>query len=282
MNNSAVPAPSEPRKQQRTLSLGLLTLSLLVLVGISLHAQIATLFGPHVPPPPCGQSSLLIGTTKFLIQNLTPKSNSDLGIPSGKPKVAFWLQGTTGHYVFALSPTSDNTTLMQGLFKGEPIKISWGDCSSDEFALASSSNTISQPSEIMTQSEPGITVIVPQEAGSQGWILKGQRPEVHIPSVTDTPNPNEVQADISFVDQSTSTDGKTLTLKIAVRNTGSGIIHLSESDISLGGIAPSSIDPSLPVDIQPGASQALTLTFAKPSGNTAVFKILDFSVDLYF
>ena len=43
-----------------------------------------------------------------------------------------------------------------------------------------------------------------------------------------------------------------------------------------------SLEPALPQEIDPGASQILTITFSKPADNTAVFKILDFSVDIYF
>lgn len=67
-----------------------------------------------------------------------------------------------------------------------------------------------------------------------------------------------------------------------MKNTGTNVIHLSDSDVSLGGVAPTAVEPNLPVDIQPEATATFTITFAKPSGNTAVFKILDFSVDLYF
>ena len=42
------------------------------------------------------------------------------------------------------------------------------------------------------------------------------------------------------------------------------------------------MDPALPLQIAPGENKTLTLTFSKPQGNTAVFKILDFSVDIYY
>jgi hypothetical protein len=115
----------------------------------------------------------------------------------------------------------------------------------------------------------------------------GKRPD----SLTaQTPGPtdrNAILAEISFLDQATSPDGKTLELTIAIRNTVSGVLHLSKSGISLAAenatpLAPITVEPGLPADIQRAASETITMTFPKPAANTVVFKILDFSVDLYF
>ncbi len=284
MDNSSVPSPDQPDNRQSTRVVVILLVALLALVGVSLHSQIASLFAPRVPPPPCGVSTLRVGGTKLRIQNLTPSSNSDLGIPSGKPGVAFWIQGTTGHYVFGLSPSSDNRALAQGLKSGDRIKIAWGDCSSDDYVVASTARVLPPPAELISQSQPGMSIIVP---GSDGWLIDGQRPEALITPAPETPNPNAIQSKISFLDQSVSADRKTLTLKIAVKNTGPNVIHLVNGGITLtqgqgAPAAPQSVDPALPLDIQPGATQTITLTFAKPVGNVATFKLLDFSVDLYF
>ncbi len=282
MDHSETPSSGTSNKHGRIRILAVLLLALLALIGVSLHSQIASLFRPRIPPPPCGVSSLQLAATKLRIQNLTPNANSDLGVPSGKPGVAFWIQGTTGHYVFGLSPTGDNLALAPQLKNGDPIKIAWGDCSSDDYVVASIGKTVPAPAALTAQSQPGITIFIPQAAGSDGWAIEGQRPEALVTAAPETPNPNAVAAEVSFLGQSNSSDGKTLNLQISVKNTGTNVIHLSASDISLGGAAPASVDPALPVDIRPGAASTLTIAFAKPTGNTAVFKILDFSVDLYF
>ena len=282
MDHSEAPAPGAPNKQGRMRILAVLLVALLALIGVSLHSQIASLFQPRVPPPPCGVSSIQIGDARLPIQNLTPNTNSDLGVPSGKPGVAFWIQGTTGHYVFGLSPTGDNLSLAPQLKNGDPIKIAWGDCSSDDYVVASIGNAVPAAAALMTQSQSGITIFIPPSGGSDGWAIEGQRPEAMVTPVPETPNPNAVSAEVSFLGQSTSADGKTLTLKLSVKNTGTNVIHLSQGDISLGAVAPTSVDPALPMDIQPGATATFSFTFAKPGGNTAVFKLLDFSVDLYF
>lgn len=176
MDHSEAPASNTSNNQARMRILAVLLLALVALIGVSLHSQIASLFQPRVPPSPCGVSSLQIAAAKLRIQNLTPNANSDLGVPSGKPGVAFWIQGTTGHYVFGLSPTGDNLALAPQLQNGDPIKIAWGDCSSDDYVVASIGKTVPAPTALITQSQPGITIFIPQSGGSDGWVVKGQRP----------------------------------------------------------------------------------------------------------
>ncbi len=42
------------------------------------------------------------------------------------------------------------------------------------------------------------------------------------------------------------------------------------------------VEPALPHQIQPGATETLYFTFAKPGVNTAVLRMLTFSSDCYF
>ena len=272
--------PSSPGLLGRTTTRVLLIAvpALVIVAGIIFRLQSGGLFGPHVPPPPCGPAALQLGETNFRIQNLASTEQ----IPSGKPGVAYWTEGTTAHYVFALSSTGDNQALSNRLALGDRIKIVWGDCTSEEFIITSVQPSVPGSASLLDQSAPGMTIYVPPSGSEHGWSILGKRPETIVapPLMTDTPNP--VQAEISFLEQRTSADGRTLNLKISVKNTGTSPIRISQSDISLASAPPASVDPALPVDIQPGATQALTLTFAKPSGNTATFKLLDFSVDLYY
>jgi hypothetical protein len=142
-------------------------------------------------------------------------------------------------------------------------------------------------SALFDQSSGGIMVFVQTGPSAAGLVIRGGRPEAQ---AADTPNPTEenaIQAEVSFLDTTNSPDGATVTLNIAIKNTGPAAISLSTSDISLTvegvePVAPVSVEPSLPLDIQPGASETFTITFPKPAANTAVFKILDFCVDIFF
>ncbi len=242
---------------------------------------------PRRPALPCNASTLQIGETRLLIQTLAHKAGEALSVPPSKPNVAFWVEGTNAHYVFGLSPTGQNIALDEKFAVGDPIKIQWGDCSSDEYVVSALSKDVPQEAALLDQSHGGISVFVPKTASAGGWLVEGRRPEMLTPQAAEPTDANAIQAEISFLEQSVSTDGKTLTLKISIKNTGAKVIHVTQNEISLTAAdgapaAPVTIEPALSSDIQPGQSQTLMLTFPKPAGNVATFKLLDFSVDLYY
>ncbi len=285
------PTPPEPAASNRVTRnrITLLLVPALVIVAlIAFRSQIGGLFGPRVAPPPCGAATLQAASKSFRIQNIASQAQEVVDVPAGKPNIAYWVQGTTVHYVFGLSDTPDNRALVDQFKLGDTVKIAWGDCTSEEFSVASVTPVEAQPSDLLDQSSGGVTIFVPRADSYGGWTVLATRPEALFTAApSETPDPNAIRTDISFLEQSTSQDGKTLTLKLAIKNTGAKVIQLTRDGISLTSgegapAAPSSVDAALPVDIQPGATQTITITFAKPAGNVATFKILDFSVDLYF
>ena len=281
MNNTDNSAPLKPSRKTIIIAAG--TILIVVLI-----AGVFYFSTPHAPPLPCDASTLQIGATRLRIQTLAHSAGAPLNVPSGKPNVALWVQGTNAHYVFALSPTAQNLTLNERIAVGDPVTIKWADCSSDAYAVTSLEKAVANTATLLDQSKTGVTVFLPAASGSSGWTIEGQRPELL--SSAQTPQPtdaNATQAEISMLDQSVSADGKTLTLKVSIKNTGSRPIHLSTNDISLAPdngstVAPTSIDPALPLDIQSGASQAVTLTFAKPAGNSGILNLLTFTLPLYY
>ena len=130
-------------------------------------------------------------------------------------------------------------------------------------------------------------MFVQTSPSAQGFVIRGGRPEAQI---VDTPGPTEantIQAEVSFLETATSPDGATLRLSIAIKNTGLTAFTLADGDISLAAenaapLAPLSVEPALPRELQPGAGETLFITFPRPAGAAAVFRILDFSVDLYY
>jgi len=242
-----------------------------------------------VPPtPPCVSPVLTLGTATFQIQSIKPASDGSITIPSGSTDIAYWIEGTTSHYVFALSPTLNHPALQDTLKAGDPAIIKWGDCSLDEYVVDSVESGQPDMTTLLDQSTPGITIFIQATSGFESFMIRGVRylpTAVEMPGSTVTPNP--IQAEISFLDTTTSTDGKTLTLKIAINNVGANAFSISTSDISLAvdnaaPLMPLSMEPALPIEIRPGASETITITFSKPVGNTATFIILDFSIDIYF
>src|SRR5436305_14677242 len=87
------------------------------------------------PTPPCGQPSLTLGAAKFRIETLARAADGSLAVPPDKPGLAYWIEGTNAHYVFALSPTADNLALNGSLKRGDAVRIAWGHCRSEDFAV---------------------------------------------------------------------------------------------------------------------------------------------------
>jgi hypothetical protein len=66
-----------------------------------------------VPTADCGSPTLLIGTTTFQIQNLTPTADGSLNVPQNSPGIAYWVEGTNTNYVFVLPPMPENLAAME-------------------------------------------------------------------------------------------------------------------------------------------------------------------------
>ena len=243
----------------------------------------ATLVPP--PTPPCVQPVLTLGAAKFRIVTLARAADGSLDVPADKPDTGYWVEGTTRHFVFALSPSAGSLALGTALRKGDAAKIQWGDCSSDEFVVSALSGDKPDLTTLFDQSASGLSVVV--FAGAQSLVITAGRAQ---PQAAATPEPTEanaLQAELSFLGQQTTADGKSLVLSIALKNTGPAPLAVANKDISLGvensaPIAPISVAPSLPQTVAPGATLTLQLTFAKPDGHTAVFRLLSFSTDIYY
>lgn len=281
MDQPSASPPTSAHSGGRYIAVGI-GAALLVLLAV-----VAYITTPHRPPPPCQTSELQLKDVKLVIQSLPHKPGAPLAIPANRPGTAFWIEGTNAHYVFALSPTGQNISLDQLLAVGDPLTINWGDCSSDEYAVASLASVVPPDEALLDQARGEVTVFVARSVRSPGWVIEGARPESLTPQAAEPTNPNAVQADVSFLGQAASADGKTLVINIEIRNTGTKPINLSEGGITLtasDGTAaqPEGVQPALPLDIQPEQSQPITLSFAKPAGNVATLKLLDFSVDLYY
>ena len=246
---------------------------------------------PTPPPPtptfPCGEPTLTLGATKFQIKTIARAADGSLAVPADAPNAAYWVEGTNANYVFALNSTPGNLALESSLQAGDQADILWGDCSTEEYVVKIVAGGQPDASALFDQSSGGITVFAQTGPSAVSLVIRGGRPEAQ---VVDTPSPtdaNAVQAEISFGDTTTSPDGQTVSLSLSIKNTGATVIALTPNDISLTvegaePLAPVSVEPSLPIEIQPGASESFTITFLKPAANTAVFRILDFSVDIFF
>ena len=278
-------APKLPAAQTRRIIIalcGLAVVAALLLLG----PQLTRLLAPPVPTPQCVEPTLTLGAAKFVIQSLARAADGSIAVPGDKPDVAYWVEGTNVNYVFGLSPTPNNLALKTTLKTGDEATIVWADCGTDEYVVKEIEAGQINDSTLFDQSSGGLSVFVQASLSSGGLIIRAGRPEA---AIIDTPVPdeNEIQAEMSFLDTTTSPDGVTVTIGVSILNTGKQAISLSESNISLtpenaAPLALVSVEPALPLEIKPGVSETFHMTFPRPATSTAVLKILSFSVDYYF
>jgi hypothetical protein len=245
------------------------------------------LFQSHITPAPtpqCVEPTLTLGTANFRVDSITREANKFPEIPKRKNEIAFWVEGTTVNYVFGLSPTEENLSLDTVLQSGDPIVISWADCSKDEYIVKSIDSVQALDADIFDQTAGGITVYVQDD--STNLVIRGERPSVQS-AETATPLPADaIQIDLQIL-EFTQPDDQTIQFKIMLTNQGVQAITLTEDDISLmttngPEVSPQTIEPILPQEINPGDSLPLALTFPKPQGNSAVVRIFDVAFEYYF
>ena len=280
-------------------NLKLILLGLLVLDGICIVALVGivlvflTLHKPNliakpIPTPACVEPKLSLGTASFRIQSLARTPDGSVQVPPDTPGVAYWVEGTSPKYVFALSPTGENQNFGMSVKPGDIVTIVWADCGAETYAVTGTETVSLDLPALLDQPASGFTLFIRPTGSPAILVIHAERPELLI---TPIPGPTEetdsIQAEITFGESNASPDGKSYQMAITVKNTGSQPLTISPGDISLTPengqpLAPLSVDPALPVEIAPSASLDLKIVFPMPEGKTAVFKILDFAVDLYF
>jgi hypothetical protein len=283
-----MPFPTYLTRSTAWLNRALCSLAVIVAIVVLSACQAAP---APAPTPQCVRPTLTLGSTQFPIETLARAADGSLALPADKPGAAFWIEGTSVNYVFALNPTANNAALKDALKSGDTAKIVWADCGADEYVVKSVEAGLPEQSVLYDQSHGGLTVFVPGGSSGGALTITGARPQA---AAVETPGPgeaptetNEVQADLSFLGNTTSPDGKSVQITLTITNTGSAAISLTANDLSLTAenaapLAPTSVEPSLPQTIPPGAGATFAITFPHPGANIAVLKILTISLDYYF
>lgn len=249
--------------------------------------RIAALFHTPTPTLPCMQPTLLVGGLASRIETIHPNSDGTLPEVSNKAGVAYWVTGTQPDYVLLLPQSRENLDTIPNLKIGDAVTVTWADCGREAFVVKSVEPRKPFLFDQVDQSVSGVTLVLPVDPTGTVMVVTSGWPAPPPLTETETPNPNLVQAEINFISTSVSSDGATLTQVIEIKNAGSTSIPLTANDISLtyegsSPQSPLSVEPALPVEITPGQSSPLTINFAKPPVGTAVFRVLDFSADIYY
>lgn len=276
--------------------LGIGILVLLILVGFIFmrsgfpFAVPATLTPPIptiiIPTPDCGTPTLVLGTTTFQIQTITPGTDGSLNVPSDTSGIVYWVDGTNKNYVFVFSPTQDNISFMSTVTAGIRAKATWKNCNSTTYTLSTSQPGAFRSAALPNQSVDGITVFFQMDASGAGFVFSGELTEEQI-STFNTPaiGASDVQAEISLLETTSSADRTTIRVGVSVQNYGAAAFTLATSDVSLTQQDGTSLnlvssEPALPKEIASGVTETIYFTFPRPASPTATLRIFTVEYDI--
>jgi hypothetical protein len=188
------------------------------------------------------------------------------------------VEGTQSNLVFGLSPVPDNLSLVSALKPEAAATVTWANCNTATYSLSAAVQGLPEDASLLDQSSSQITIFIPADAVSSGTVIQGELLEETI-TTFNTPDISALQAEISLMETTTSPDGSTLTVGISIYNYGQTAATLSASDVSLtpeaaSPLAPVRVEPPLPIEIGPGTTKTIYVTFPRPSTTIATFKIL--------
>jgi hypothetical protein len=139
-------------------------------------------FATPFPTPQCIQSTLMVGTTTFRIETISPAPDGSLTVPQDTPNIAYWVDGTDVNYVFRLSAVTGNISLLNSLQDGETAVITWADCNSTNYILSTPEAGIPENARLMDQSVSQVTIFVQPDPPATGFVVRGELAEEQIPT----------------------------------------------------------------------------------------------------
>lgn len=238
------------------------------------------------PAPDCGQQVLTLGETSWQVETLARADDGAIPAPQDRPGTAFLVEDSGLNDLFALSPNAENQALVGGLQAGTAASFGSQGCGTTLYTLSAPIPGPVDVAALEDQSAPGLVVFIAENDTSPGLTLRGE-PSKLIFSGEPTPPPGatEVEAQIAFLETTTSSDGSAITVNVEVYNYGGQAFTLTANDVSLipeGGQrqAPSAAKPGLPLEFQPAQRETILFTFPNPGGVEAVFQVFSAEFNL--
>jgi hypothetical protein len=136
----------------------------------------------------------------------------------------------------------------------------------------------------------GLSIFFQTDASGNGYVVSGDLTgeEINVFNLPPASAGTEVQAEISLLNTTSSADGTTLQVEISVLNYGGTAFTVTADDVTLSleasvAFSPLESNPSLPREVQPGATETFTFTFPRPPTPTATLRIftVEYDIDEY-
>ena len=268
-------------------------LSTLLVAYVAFEPEIMAYFNTPTPPltptptPQCVRPTLTLGTSIYPLDVIILTPQDTLPTPTGAAGTAWWVSNTFSPFVFLFQPAIGSPDLRNLIKPGDPMVVQWADCGREVFVLTNIQPGNPDAQALLAQAGPGMAVIIQPDGTLPGYVINGQRPELVNPPTPEPTLENAILVDITFEGTGLSADQKTLQTSLTLTNRGANPIMMTVNYLSLTAegkapLNPQNVEPTLPKEIQPGGSLSLTITFPNPGGNTAVLRVLDTTLDLYY
>lgn len=277
-----------------SMGVGLLLLIglLVLLLGGNLPLQPSATLQPvptistlTIPTVDCSPPTLVLGTTRYQIENVSRSADGTVSIPPDVNGTAYWVEGTDLQYIFMLSPTVENLNLLTSLPEGLDATATWSNCNSMTFTLSAPQPGDFGITYLPEQSTASILIFLQLDPTGEGFMISGEMTGEQI-STFNTPDASagEVQAEIGLVETAVSSDGTSIQLTVSIYNFGGTSFSLSANDVSLTPasaepLALTASEPALPREIAPAATETFTFTFPRPA-TTATLRIFTVEYDV--
>jgi hypothetical protein len=165
------------------MGLGLLLLIglLLLLLGGNIPLQpsatvqaIPTISTLTIPTVDCSPPTLVLGTTRYQIENISLSADGTVSVPPDVNGTAYWVEGTDLEYRYMLSPTIENLNLLMSLPEGSSATVTWADCSSMTFTLAAPQPGDLGITYLPEQSTASILIFLQLDPTGEGFMVGGE------------------------------------------------------------------------------------------------------------
>lgn len=260
--------------------------------AIPVETAPVTLSTPTCPAPglALGSSNLNIeggpasADITFAIQPVTLTPGQPIPELPQTPGVAYLLSSTGERRVFlvGLSAFGPDQARLQGftqaLYTGD-------DCSSTLYQLSPLLAADLNTPNLLDLLPGDLAILIPGEAGQTGYLLQGSSTgQLIIPPTQGAGTQGEVQIEVGILEVKPSADGFSIQVRLSIYNYGAAAITVTTNDLKLvaAGQAqpPAASQPPLPVEIAPGQTVELVLTFPSPAQGVGVLDVFTLEYDL--